>query len=240
MQKDTHYRSIFKTISWRIVATLTTIAIVFAFVGRISIAAGVGGIEVVAKLILYFFHERLWNKLKFGRKDVTPFVLWFTGLSGSGKSTLSNAVYDRLKKAGYKIERLDGDKVRSIFPKTGFSKQERNNHIRRIGFLASMLEKNGVMVIASFISPYEETRQFVKNLCSNLIVVHVAAPIDVCEERDPKGMYKKARKGEIKNFTGIDAPYEKPKNPDIYIDTSKQTVDESVAVIMKYLHKYIN
>jgi adenylylsulfate kinase len=239
MQKDTKYRSLFKAISWRLSGTLATMLIVFILTGRITIAAIAGGSEIVVKFFLYFIHERVWDKVNVGRRDITPFVLWFTGLSGSGKSTLSEAVYEKLKRCSYRIEHLDGDKVREIFPKTGFSKEERNSHIKRVGFLASMLEKNGIMVTASFISPYAETRQFVKRLCKNFILVYVSAPLEVCEKRDPKGMYKKARAGQIKNFTGIDDPYEQPKNPDICIDTSKESVQESVDKIMKYLKKFI-
>lgn len=235
MQKDTRYRSLFKAISWRLSGTVATMIIVFVFIGRVSVAAIVGGFEMIVKFLLYFLHERIWDKVKIGKKDITPFVLWFTGLSGSGKSTLAEAVCKKLKHSGYRIEHLDGDKVRSIFPKTGFSKQERNNHIRRVGFLASMLEKNGVMVTASFISPYAETRQFVRGLCRNFILTHVSAPLEVCEKRDPKGMYKKARAGQIKNFTGIDDAYQAPQNPEIIMNTDKETVEESCQKIIAYL-----
>ena len=144
-------RSIVKTISWRFWATLTTIALVFLFIGEVKIAFSIGIIEVVLKMLLYFLHERTWNKIKFGKKEIKPSVIWFTGLSGSGKSTLSEGLYDILKKKGLKVDHLDGDAVRDIFPKTGFSKEERNRHIKRVGFLASKLEQNGVIVIASFI-----------------------------------------------------------------------------------------
>ncbi|MCF7870306.1 MAG: adenylyl-sulfate kinase [Candidatus Omnitrophica bacterium] len=190
---------------------------------------------MITKFFLYFIHERIWDKVKIGKKDITPFVLWFTGLSGSGKSTLAEAVYGKLKHSGYRIEHLDGDKVRSIFPKTGFSKEERNNHIRRVGFLASMLEKNGVMVTASFISPYKEARQFVRELCQNFVLTYVSAPLEVCEKRDPKGMYKKARAGQIKNFTGVDDAYQAPENPEIVVDTDKETIEESCQKVIVFL-----
>ena len=230
-------RSIVKTISWRFWATATTIALVFLFVGEVKIALSIGIIEVILKMALYFVHERFWNKLKFGKKEVKPSVIWFTGLSGSGKSTLSEALYQKLKDKGIKVEHLDGDSIRAIFPKTGFSKEERNMHIRRVGYLASKLEQNGVTVIASFISPYKETRDFVRKLCANFIEVYVATPLDVCEQRDVKGLYAKARSGEIKQFTGIDDPYEIPENSEIRIDTSNQTVEESFNNIIKYLNK---
>lgn len=135
-------RAITKTLSWRLIATFTTASIVYMLVGRMDIAALAGGIEMIAKMILYYFHERIWNNIHIGKKQVEPFVLWFTGLSGSGKSTISEEVYKYLKKKKYKVEHLDGDTVRSIFPNTGFTKEDRNNHIRRIGYLALILEKN--------------------------------------------------------------------------------------------------
>jgi len=229
-------RSIVKTLSWRIWATITTIALVFLFVGEVKIALSIGFLEVILKMALYFFHERLWNKIKFGKKELKPSVYWFTGLSGSGKSTLSENFYSHLKNKGLRVEHLDGDSIRDIFPKTGFSKEERNRHIKRVGFLASKLEKNGVIVIASFISPYQETRDFVRNICSNFTEVHVSTPLEICEKRDVKGLYKRARNGEITQFTGIDDPYEIPINPEIVIDTSNITIEESVNKIVKYFN----
>ena len=225
-------RSIVKTISWRFWATFTTIALVFLFVGEVKVALSIGVIEVILKMALYFIHERFWNKIKFGKKEVKPSVIWFTGLSGSGKSTLSEALYEKLQKKGLKVEHLDGDNIRDIFPKTGFSKEERNRHIKRVGFLASKLEQNGVIVIASFISPYRETRDFVRNLCNNFIEVHVSTPLEECEKRDVKGLYAKARNGEIKQFTGIDDPYETPENAEIIIDTTNITVDQAVKSVL--------
>lgn len=226
-------RSIIKTISWRVWATITTAALVFLFVGEVKIALTIGGVEVVVKMALYFLHERWWNGISYGKKEIEPTVLWFTGLSGSGKSTISEAVYSKLENKGFKVEHLDGDSIRDIFPKTGFSKEERNRHIKRVGFLASKLEKNGVFVIASFISPYQETRDFVRNLCGNFIEVHVSTPLETCEKRDVKGLYAKARKGEITQFTGIDDPYEVPENPEIIIDTTNMTVVEAVNEVLK-------
>ncbi|MDZ7739925.1 MAG: adenylyl-sulfate kinase [Bacteroidales bacterium] len=233
MFTESNSRSLIKTISWRFFATITTAAIVYAFTGRLNIALAVGGIEVILKLILYYFHERTWNKISYGKKEIKPKVIWLTGLSGSGKSTIAEALYKKLKSKGLKAEYLDGDRVRDIFPKTGFSKEERDRHIKRIGFLASILEKNGVIVIAAFISPYEESRQFVKNLCNNFIEVHVSTPLEECKKRDIKGLYAKAESGEIKNFTGIDDPYEVPLHPDLRIDTTNITVNQAVDRINK-------
>jgi len=144
-------RSILKAISWRVWATLTTIALVFLFTGRWKIAAAIGGVEVVAKLVLYFIHERVWDRITWGKRELSPFVLWFTGLPSSGKSTLADEVAEQLKKRGIKTERLDGDVVRGIFPKTGFSREERNMHIRRIGFLCSILVDRHFHVYCAFL-----------------------------------------------------------------------------------------
>jgi adenylylsulfate kinase len=163
------------------------------------------------------------------------FVLWLTGLSGAGKTTIADKVYDRIAANGVNVEKLDGDVIRGFFPSTGFTKQARDEHIKRVGFMSSRLEKHGVIVIASFISPYEETRQFVRDLCDNFIEVHVKASLEECEKRDVKGLYKKARAGEIRNFTGIDAPYEEPAAPEIVLDTVNETIDESFETILNYI-----
>ncbi len=238
---ESHRRSILKAFSWRLWATLTTIALVFLFTGRLKIAAAIGGLEVVLKLLLYFLHERAWNKIHYGKREITPFVLWFTGLPSSGKSTIADGVGKRLASLGLKVERLDGDKVREIFPKTGFSRDDRNLHIRRIGYLCSILEKNGICSIASFVSPYKESRNFVRDLTKNFIEIYVATPVEECERRDVKGLYKKARSGEIRQFTGIDDPYEAPENPELIIHTQNEPVHASADRVMAYLkqQKYI-
>lgn len=164
-----------------------------------------------------------------------PAVLWFTGLSGSGKSTISERVYPILKERGYRTEHLDGDAIREIFPKTGFSREERNAHVKRVGYIASRLQAHDVFVIGSFISPYREARQFVRDLCENFVEIYVSTPLEVCEERDVKGLYEKARKGEITQFTGIDDPYEAPENPELEIDTSNISIDEAVEMVIEYL-----
>jgi len=168
-------------------------------------------------------------------QKLKPTVLWFTGLSGSGKSTISEKVYAELKERGYEIEHLDGDAVREVFPATGFSKKERNSHIKRVGFIASLLQKHGVFVVASFISPYQDARDFVRDMCEDFTEIHISTPLEVCESRDVKGLYAKARKGEIDNFTGISDPYEEPEDPELEIDTTDITVEEGVQQVLEYL-----
>jgi adenylylsulfate kinase len=168
-------------------------------------------------------------------RTIKPAVLWFTGLSGSGKSTIAEKVANELKKLGADVEYLDGDTMRGIFPNTGFTKDARNEHLQRVGYLAGMLEKHGVVVVASFISPYRTARALVRQLCKNFIEIHVSTPLVECERRDPKGLYKKARSGEIANFTGISDPYEEPEHPELTINTTGMTVAESVKVVMNYI-----
>ncbi len=230
---ETSTRSVLKTISWRVVATLTTAGIVWLVTGRLTLALAIGGIEAVTKMVLYYGHERLWDKIRVGRKTRAPAVIWFTGLSGSGKSTIAVWVAQALEREGHKVERLDGDTIRDIFPATGFTRPERDQHIRRVGYLASRLEKNGVFVVASLVSPYQDSRDFVRGLCDRFLEVYVATPLEECERRDVKGLYAKARRGEIANFTGIDDPYEQPSAPELTVDTSGLSVEQAGRQILE-------
>src|SRR5580765_6610986 len=166
---------------------------------------------------------------------MTASVIWFTGLSGSGKSTVAEWVAARLRDRGVAVESLDGDRLRSVFPDTGFAKADRDAHIRRVGFLASRLEHHGVTVVASFVSPYRESRDFVRSLCRHFVEIHVSTPLDECERRDVKGLYARARRGEIRNFTGIDDPFEVPEHPELVLDTRTLTVEQSVAAVLERL-----
>ena len=227
MERDTHTKSLAKAVSWRVVASLTTAALVFLFTGQAALSLAIGSVESVVKIALFWLHERVWNRLPSGHTTSPPVVVWFTGLSGSGKSTISNWVADALRRRGTPVEELDGDSIRSIFPQTGFTREERDAHIRRVGFLASKLEAHGVSVVASFVSPYDESRRFVRGLCRRFIEVHVSTPLEVCEARDVKGLYARARRGEIRNFTGIDDPYEPPMAPEVVVNTVGLTIDQA-------------
>ena len=162
-----------------------------------------------------------------------PAVLWFTGLSGAGKSTIAKQVAARLRASGHRVEELDGDVIRDIFPATGFTRPERDQHIRRVGWLASRLEHHGVFVIASLVSPYEDSRQFVRGLCHRFLEIYVSTSFAECERRDVKGLYARARRGEISHFTGLDDPYEPPAAPELALDTSGMTVDEAVERVLQ-------
>jgi adenylylsulfate kinase len=159
-------------------------------------------------------------------------VLWFTGLSGSGKSSIASRVDQALVDRGTDVEYIDGDALREVFPNTGFTRAEREEHLRRTGYMASRLAAHGVTVVASFVSPYRESRDFVRKLCSNFVEIYVATPLEECERRDVKGLYARARRGEIKNFTGIDDPYEPPEHPELTLETRGLSVDECVAKVL--------
>jgi adenylyl-sulfate kinase len=166
------------------------------------------------------------------------FTLWFTGLSGSGKTTLARGVETILRQRGMKVEVLDGDIIRQNLSKgLGFSKADRDTNIKRIGFVCKLLTRNGVVAIASAISPYHEVRQFVRKDIGAFVLVYVKCPVNVLIRRDVKGLYKKALSGEISNFTGISDPYEEPLHPDIVVDTSVETPQQSIAKIIGKLEE---
>ena len=164
------------------------------------------------------------------------FTLWFTGLPCSGKSTLAEQIEQILLERGMKVEVLDGDVVRTNLSKgLTFSKEDRDINIRRIGFVCHLLTRNDVVAIGAAISPYRAIRDEVREMIGRFVEVYVKAPVDVLAERDVKGMYKKALAGEIKNFTGVDDPYEEPLKPEVVVETNKESVEESIAKIIKTL-----
>ena len=159
-------------------------------------------------------------------------VLWFTGLSGSGKSTIAARVHQELLRRGVDAEYIDGDALREVFPNTGFTRADREEHLRRTGYMASRLAAHGVTVVASLVSPYRESREFIRKLCPNFAEIYVATPLEECERRDVKGLYARARRGELRNFTGIDDPYEVPERPELTLDTRNATIEECVAQVL--------
>jgi adenylyl-sulfate kinase len=168
----------------------------------------------------------------------TGFTLWFTGLSGAGKSTISQLVEQRLRERGLKVELLDGDVVRTNLSKgLGFSKEDRDENIRRIGFVCELLTRNGVAAIAAFISPYRAVRDEVRGKIANFVEVYVECPLDTLIERDVKGLYKRALAGEVKNFTGVSDPYEEPVNPEVVVRTNEQTPEQSADAVVRKLEE---
>lgn len=169
-------------------------------------------------------------------RAVQPAVVWLTGLPSAGKSTIAQRLAAELRERGVPVEHLDGDAVRELFP-TGFTREERHEHNRRMAFLASRLEHHGVVVVAAFVSPYRESRAYARSLARRFIEVHVATPLEECERRDVKGLYARARKGELRQFSGIDDPYEPPVNAELTIDTSEVSVGEASRRILEKLER---
>lgn len=177
------------------------------------------------------------NKLN-GHRSV---VLWFTGLSGSGKSTLAHALEEKLFQKGCRTFVLDGDNVRhGLNSNLDFSESDRTENIRRISEVSKLMLESGLIVMTAFISPFNKDRNEAKRLISNddFIEIYCKASLETCEARDVKGLYKKARAGKIKNYTGIDSPYEVPENPDLIIDTDNETLDNAVFIILNFLEKH--
>lgn len=172
------------------------------------------------------------------QNNQNSFLIWFTGLSGSGKSTIANLVEQALHRKGIKTYTLDGDNIRKgINSDLSFSQEDRTENIRRIAEVANLMIDAGVVVLAAFVSPYKKDRENIKNIVKdvNFVEVFVDTSVEECERRDVKGLYKKARAGEIKNMTGISAPYEAPENPDVLIETEKETIEESVNKVLDYI-----
>ena len=183
-------------------------------------------------------HATVTRQRRNAQNNHKSVVIWFTGLSGSGKSTLAHAVEEELHQIGCRTIVLDGDNMRhGLCKDLDFSDESRKENIRRIGEVAKLFIESGVITLTAFISPFKEERDKVRKLLANqdLIEIYVKCPISVCEARDVKGMYKKAKANEIKNFTGISSPYEAPESPDLIVDTDQETLDESVDKVLGVL-----
>jgi len=237
MYKETNKRSIAKGISWRVIATGTTIAIIYFFFGKLDLAIVAGVIESVLKIGLYWAHERAWFRIRWGKKRIEPFNLWFTGLPLAGKTIIADAVFKELQKLDISLERLDSKDIRDVVPNIGFTREDRNRHMKRIGHLIKTLQNNSISTVSSFVSPYIESRKAIREMVRNNIVVYVKADIKSCKKRDYKGVYEKALKGELQNFTGINDTYEEPQHAEIVIDTDILSVKESTKIIIEYIKK---
>jgi adenylylsulfate kinase len=168
--------------------------------------------------------------------DREGFTVWFTGLPCCGKTTVADRIAVILREKGYCVERLDGDIVREeLTTDLGFTKKDRDENVRRVVVVAKKLSSNNVIVLATFVSPYREERRNARREIRRFVEVYVRCPIEMCMKRDVKGMYKKAREGVIKHFTGVDDPYEEPEHPELVLDTDKETVDESVKKVQRTL-----
>lgn len=189
---------------------------------------------------IVWHHHQLSKEERSSQKGQKQCVLWFTGLSGSGKSTIANALEAKLYEMGKHTYLLDGDNIRHGLNKDlGFSDEDRVENIRRIGEVSKLFVDAGLIVISAFISPFHSDRQIVRNLVESgeFLEVFIDTPLEICEQRDPKGLYQKARKGEIPTFTGISSPYEAPATPEIHILTAEKSIDELVNMIISYLQE---
>ena len=202
-----------------------------------GLQAGLKGRDVLADNIVWHDHK-ITRAERSVNKNQKPCLLWFTGLSGSGKSTIANALDVALHKRGYHTFLLDGDNVRhGLCSDLGFSDDDREENIRRVGEVCKLFADAGLIVMSAFISPFTSDRRMVRKLfpAGEFIEVFMDTPLATCEERDPKGLYQKARSGQIKHFTGIDSPYEVPSHPELRLDTSTMSVEECVDTLIAYL-----
>ncbi|NPA03854.1 MAG: adenylyl-sulfate kinase [Epsilonproteobacteria bacterium] len=238
MYRETNLRSIVKGITWRAVATGTTMGIVYLFFGNLELAVATGLLETIAKIGLYWGHEKVWQRVKWGKKRIEPFNIWFTGLPLSGKTTIADLVYKELQKLDIPLERIDSKDVRELFPEVGYTREERIRHIKRIGHLIQTLQRNSISTVCSFVSPYKEARKMIREMVKNNVVVYVKADVETCKKRDYKGVYEKALKGEIPNFTGVSDVYEEPQHAEIVIDTQKLSPQEASKIVVEHIKKY--
>jgi adenylylsulfate kinase len=225
----------FKSVMYRIYSSAITFLISYILTGNIIISISIGLIDSLVKIFSYYAFDEIWAKIT-GFK-VSPAVVFLYGLSGSGKTTIAKKAIEKLKKKGLTPVLLDGDEIRNAIKLTGFDEDSRKRHNLNVGYMAKLLEAQDKIVIVSLISPYDDIRNQIRSMCSKFIEVHVATDIKVCMERDPKGMYKKAISGEIKDFTGISAPYYPPQNPELVLDTAAMSAEECAVKIINELKK---
>jgi adenylylsulfate kinase len=224
-----------KSILYRIYSSGITFIISFIISGKLALSISIGVFDLFVKIFTYYLFDEIWDKIT-GYK-IKPSVIWLTGLSGSGKTTIANDLIVILKKKAIVPVLLDGDEIRHAIKLHGFDEDSRKKHNLNVGYIASLFEKQGNVVIVSLISPYDDVRDEVRKMCNHFIEVYVATDLETCIKRDPKGLYKKAQAGEIKDFTGISAPYYEPKNPELKIDTTMISSEESAKLILKLVRK---
>ncbi len=211
-------------------------AVAFAITRRVDIALQIGLIEAILKMLVFYIHERIWTKADFGIEEKKPLVLWFTGLSGCGKSELSQAIYEDLIKRKIRAEYFNGRRIRDIFPEIGYSPEDRREHIKKIGSLIKILEDNNTSVVGSFESPFEDSRNYLRDNLNTYIEIYINASVDYCiRNNNNRGLYDKAMAGELDNFVGVSIRYEEPKNPEIRIDIENQSIQDATKQVLKYL-----
>jgi len=241
---ETNKRKIIKSITWKILGVVVISLVTYMLIGDLKTVGLTALFYHLIMMILFYIHESGWQCFKWGKSK--GLFIQMTGLSGAGKTTTARLVQQRLKKRGYQIEVIDGDEYRSsLCSDLGFSKEDRNENIRRLSFVAKVLARNNVISIISAINPYEKIRKEIKEKHGDVKCVYVKCNLDELKTRDTKGLYRKAMLPEghperIENFTGISDPFEKPKNPDLIIETDTEDVLDSVIKLEKFIIRSVS
>lgn len=228
-------KTLLKSLIYRIYSFFLTGGIAYFLTGNLIAALSIGFVDSVFKVFSYYVFDEIWNRYQ--STGISPSVIWLTGLSGSGKTTIALDLIRKLKSEGLTPVFLDGDEIRKAIKQNGFDEASRKSHNLNVGYIASLFEKQGCVVIVALISPYEDVRNEVRQMCKNFIEVYVSTPLNICIQRDPKGLYKKVFKGEISEFTGISSPYNVPTDPELILDTSNSSVHDNSIQILKYISK---
>lgn len=225
-------RFLLKSFIYRGWSTILTFVIAFTFTGEFLISGGIAFAELLLKTFSYYLFEIVWNKLT--KKNMK--TIWFNGLSGSGKTTLGNKLVEYYEKQNKKVFLLDGDVLRDgLNSNLGFSVEDRHENLRRAAEVAKILNQNGVIVIDTFITPTNEMRDSIAKIIPDVKFIHLCTSLETCEKRDTKGLYAKARAGELKDFTGIDSPFESMPHAWLNIDTGVETLEESLTKLINRL-----
>jgi len=241
---NTKKRNIAKAASWKTLGFITLSILTYLITGSLKQMTYIAILYHLSMLVAYIFHERLWDKIRWGKTK--GLAIQMTGMSGAGKSTLTKLVSKRLKKRGLLVEIIDGDEYRAnLCSDLGFSKEDRNTNIRRLGFVSKVLSRNNVVTIIAAINPYDEIRKELVNKNKNLKTVYVKCKMDTLINRDVKGLYKKAllpdgHPDKVYNFTGISDPFEEPRHPDLVINTTKQGINKSVKLLEQFILREIS
>ena len=225
-------RFLLKSFIYRGWSTILTFVIAFAFTGEFLISGGIAFAELLFKTLSYYLFEIIWNRLT--KKNMQ--TIWFNGLSGSGKTTLGNELVSFYEKQNKKVFLLDGDVLRDgLNSNLGFSIADRQENLRRAAEVAKILNQNGIIVIATFITPTNDMRDMIAEIIPNVKFIHLCTSLETCEKRDVKGLYAKARAGQIKEFTGIDSPFEPMPNAWLNVDTGVETIEETITKLTNRL-----
>lgn len=233
-----NYNKLGKSIIYRFISSLITVLISYSVTKNWKFGLSIGLLDLIFKIINYYTFDVVWETIF--HKKIKPCVIWLTGLSGAGKSTIANELIRNFEKNSIPYVLLDGDQIRRVIKETGYDYFSRRKHNLNVAYIASLLEKQGNVVIVTLISPYRDVRNECRAICKNFIEVFVDTPLEECEKRDVKGLYKKARSGEIENFTGISSPYEESHNREITIFTPGETIKSSAELIFNYIRNKKN